>query len=85
MAFIPRYNETYVDEAMELTSEYHYEVDVEQKDTLDAHLQNTTVQNYLWKDITVKVKDRETKKPIRILDNVTGVVEAGKFTYHFDL
>lgn len=83
MAFTPRYSEASVDEAMELTSDYQTDVDIEQKATVDAHLQNTTVQNYLWKDITVTVKDRETKKPLRILENVTGVVEAGKSSYLF--
>lgn len=43
-----------------------------------AHLTNTSVQSYAWKNVTVTVKDRRTKKPKDILSNVNGIVHAGK-------
>lgn len=53
--------------------------DVEQYGLADSHLYNTTVQNISWQGITVTVKDRETKQPKAIVDNVEGYVEAGQF------
>ena len=44
----------------------------------DSHLMNDTVKSFLWKDITVTVKDHKTKQPKAILDGVDGVVEAGR-------
>ena len=38
---------------------------------------NTTVHSLAWKDVTVTVKDRETKQQKTIIDNVSGYVEAG--------
>ncbi|KAK8190481.1 ATP-binding cassette transporter-like protein [Phyllosticta capitalensis] len=43
-----------------------------------AHLNNDTVQSYTWDQVTVTVKDRETKQPKKILDNVSGYVQAGE-------
>lgn len=57
-----------------------YGTDAEKTMADEAHLQNTTVRNYLWRDITVTVKDRETKQPLHLLENVNGVVEAGVFS-----
>lgn len=54
------------------------ETDVEQGTVADAHLRNTTVQTVTWSGVTVTVKDRETKEPKKIVDNVEGLVEAGK-------
>ncbi|KAH8684685.1 putative ABC transporter [Tricladium varicosporioides] len=39
---------------------------------------NNTVRDYLWQGITVTVKDRKTKDPTNILENVNGVVRAGE-------
>ncbi|OBR13683.1 ABC transporter [Colletotrichum higginsianum IMI 349063] len=44
----------------------------------DAHLFNTTVHNVSWDAVEVTVKDRETKKPKKIVDQVDGLVEAGE-------
>lgn len=44
----------------------------------DVHLRNTTVHNITWRSVTVTVKDRQTKQAKAIVDNVEGVVEAGK-------
>jgi hypothetical protein len=52
-------------------------VDIERGTAADAHL-NTTVHSLAWKGITVTVKDRETKLPKTIVDNVHGIVEAGQ-------
>ena len=65
-------------------SEDRFSVDIEKTASSEAHLLNRTVQNFLWKGITVTVKDRATKQPLRILDDVCGVVEAGLFR-HFPL
>lgn len=55
-----------------------FNVDIEQKSLDDAHLQNNTVRNFLWHNVTVTVKDKETGHPKLILDNVDGMVEAGE-------
>ncbi|KAH6679566.1 putative ABC transporter [Halenospora varia] len=55
-----------------------YAIDIEQKVVDDTHLMNNTVRNYLWQGITVTVKDRKTKEPTNILENVNGIVRAGE-------
>ncbi|TGO90330.1 hypothetical protein BPOR_0069g00210 [Botrytis porri] len=52
--------------------------DVELSAVDDTHLKNTTVRNFVWKDVTVTVKDNKTKESKAILDDVSGVVEAGE-------
>lgn len=52
-------------------------MDVEQRPVVEKHLLNTTVKNITWSGVTVTVKDRETKEPKTIVDNVEGIVEAG--------
>jgi hypothetical protein len=42
-----------------------------------AHLTNTTVQSFGWENISVTVKDRESKLPKTIVSNVNGIVKAG--------
>lgn len=51
--------------------------DIEGQAVAEAHLRNTTIQNITWRGVTVTVKDRETKLPKTILENVEGIVEAG--------
>ncbi|KAK1756149.1 P-loop containing nucleoside triphosphate hydrolase protein [Echria macrotheca] len=53
-------------------------LDVEQHAVAEAHLKNTTIRNLTWKGVTVTVKDRETKLPKAIVENVEGIVEAGE-------
>jgi hypothetical protein len=53
------------------------DIDIEKHAVAEAHLRNTTVHNITWKGVTVTVKDRETKLPKTIVDNVEGIVEAG--------
>jgi hypothetical protein len=55
-----------------------YPTDVEHAAVDDTHLRNTTVRNFIWQDVTVTVKDNETKCPKAILDRVSGIVEAGQ-------
>jgi hypothetical protein len=55
-------------------------VDLEAGTVADTHLLNTTVKTISWKDVTVTVKDRETKEPRNIVDKVEGIVEAGSST-----
>jgi hypothetical protein len=43
-------------------------------------LLNSTINNITWRGVTVTVKDRETKQPKAIVDNVEGIVEAGLST-----
>lgn len=45
----------------------------------EHHLHNTTVKNITWTGVSVTVKDRETKQPRAIVDNVEGIVEAGEW------
>lgn len=52
-------------------------VDIEKQAVAEAHLKNTTVQNVSWRGVTVTVKDRVTKQPKTIVENVEGIVEAG--------
>ncbi|KAJ4324157.1 hypothetical protein N0V84_003990 [Fusarium piperis] len=53
-------------------------MDLEECPVAEKHLLNTTVKNLTWRGVTVTVKDRETKKPKTIVDNVEGIVEAGE-------
>ncbi|KAL0473275.1 ABC transporter [Neurospora intermedia] len=53
-------------------------IDIERHAVAESHLVNTTVKNISWKGVTVTVKDRETKEPKNIVDNVEGIVEAGE-------
>lgn len=55
--------------------------DVEQQAVAEGHLRNTTIENISWRGVTVTVKDRETKLPKTILENVEGIVEAGLFLF----
>lgn len=55
-------------------------MDLEERPVAEKHLLNTTVKNLTWRGVTVTVKDRETKEPKAIVDNVEGVVEAGELT-----
>jgi ABC-type multidrug transport system ATPase subunit len=55
-----------------------FALDIEQKAVDDAHLMNDTVRNFGWQGITVVVKDRKTKEPKAILENVEGFVKAGE-------
>ena len=56
-----------------------FNIDIEQTAVDDAHLMNNTVRNFVWQGVTVTVKDHKTKLPKTILENVDGIVEAGKF------
>ena len=58
-----------------------FSVDIEQKAVDEAHLQNTTVHNFTWQGVTVTVKDRKTKNPKVILDNINGIVSAGTCSF----
>lgn len=61
------------------SSAYKEGLDVEQHgaELAEAHLRNTTVRSISWRGVSVTVKDRETKQPKAIVDNVEGYVEAG--------
>lgn len=54
--------------------------DVEEGTLMEEHLVNTTVKNITWTGVTVTVKDRETKQPRTIVDDVSGIVEAGTYS-----
>lgn len=54
-----------------------FNTDIEQSAVEDSQLMNDTVKNFLWKDVTVTVKDHKTKQPKAILQGVDGIVEAG--------
>lgn len=55
-----------------------HNIDIEKVAMAEAYLQNTTIHNISWRGISVTVKDRETKQPQAIVDNVQGYVEAGE-------
>lgn len=57
-------------------------VDIEKQAVAEAHLKNTTIHNVSWRGVTVTVKDRVTKQSRAIVDNVEGIVEAGKLLSH---
>jgi ABC-type lipoprotein export system ATPase subunit len=44
----------------------------------EAHLKNSTVRQFSWHNVSVTVKDRETKLPKTIVDSVEGMVQAGE-------
>lgn len=52
--------------------------DIELGQTRAQHLTNDTVNSFSWSSLTVTVKSRATKQPLRILDNVAGIVHAGE-------
>ena len=41
-------------------------------------LYNSTIKEFSWSRVTVAVKDRTTKQPKQLLDNVDGHVKAGR-------
>ncbi|EKG12826.1 ABC transporter-like protein [Macrophomina phaseolina MS6] len=43
-----------------------------------AHLANSTVSSYSWNNVTVTVRDRQTKAPKQILSGASGLVSAGE-------
>ncbi|KAL2140645.1 hypothetical protein VTI28DRAFT_3541 [Corynascus sepedonium] len=53
------------------------EVDLERGVAPESHV-NTTIHSLAWNGITVTIRDRKTKLPKTILNNVDGVVEAGE-------
>lgn len=55
-----------------------HSLDVEKDAGTDyAHLTNNSVHSFSWEDITVTVKDRHTKEPLRILSGINGTIKAG--------
>lgn len=61
---------------MELHTPFMADIELSAVD--DTHLKNTTIRNFIWKDVTVTVKDNKTKQPKAILNDISGVVEAGQ-------
>jgi ABC-type multidrug transport system ATPase subunit len=43
-----------------------------------AHLSNTTANSFAWENVSVTVKDRQTKQPKTIVNNINGIVKAGE-------
>ncbi|EHK22118.1 uncharacterized protein TRIVIDRAFT_151139 [Trichoderma virens Gv29-8] len=52
--------------------------DIEKANNADEHLRNTTVKSLTWSGVTVSVRDRSTKQPKKIVDNVEGIVRSGE-------
>lgn len=53
-------------------------IDDAEKGPVDhLQLENNVVENYSWDDITVEVKDRKTKQPLKLLNSISGQVAAG--------
>ncbi|KAJ2906218.1 hypothetical protein MKZ38_002643 [Zalerion maritima] len=53
-------------------------VDVEELAEAEAHLRNTTIQNFTWRNVSVAVRDRVSKETKLILENVEGQASAGE-------
>lgn len=43
-----------------------------------AQLTNTNIRSFGWKGVTVTVKDRQTRRPKTILNDINGIVKAGE-------
>ena len=43
-----------------------------------TQLTNTEIRSFAWEGVTVKVKERQSKKQKTILSDVSGVVKAGE-------
>lgn len=69
------------DSEQNLKETINADIDIERAAAGEAHLRNTTVQNVSWTGITITVKDRETKLPKTLVDNVSGIVQAGPQTH----
>lgn len=48
------------------------------RDTGYAGLANNTIASYSWSNVTVTVRDRQTKSPRQILSSASGFVKAGE-------
>lgn len=66
------------DESTDLKSTGLKDVDVERQTHDTSYLHNGVVKSLAWSDASVTVPDRQTKKPRRILSDVSGHVAAGK-------
>jgi hypothetical protein len=55
------------------------DIDIEQRGHDNSYLENQIVQSLSWRDVTVVVSDRETKRPKEILSAVSGEVAAGEW------
>ncbi|KAK0388905.1 hypothetical protein NLU13_2482 [Sarocladium strictum] len=52
--------------------------DIELAQIPTLHLANHSVQSFSWSSLSVTVKSRATKQPLRILDDVSGIVRSGE-------
>lgn len=60
-------------------ADHTWAVDIEQRPVSNAYLLNRNVRHLIFRGITVTVKDKQTKQPHAILDNIDGVVNAGRY------
>jgi ABC-type multidrug transport system ATPase subunit len=66
------------DAASQSTAVAEKTADSEMGHVATRHLVNDLIQNYAWKDINVKVKDRVTSEPLSILSDANGIVHGGE-------
>jgi hypothetical protein len=52
--------------------------DIESRAHDTSYLNNSIVKNLAWNNVNVTVKDRQTKKPKKLLSDINGYVEAGE-------
>jgi hypothetical protein len=57
--------------------------DLERNDR-DQFLVNHTVHNFAWNDLTVTVKDRRTKKPLNLIEGISGSIQQGMSSLAID-
>jgi hypothetical protein len=53
-------------------------MDPEQRPAAEKQLLNTPIETLSWSGLTVTVKDGKTGQPKTLLDNVEGIVQAGR-------
>jgi hypothetical protein len=51
--------------------------DIEAAQDDREYLTNTSVRSFSWEGVTVNVKDRKTKRPKTLVQNINGFVTAG--------
>jgi hypothetical protein len=54
-------------------------MDIEQSPGAEKHFINTDIRNIFWSGVTVTVPDRKNGQTRSILNNMEGIVEAGKY------
>jgi ABC-type multidrug transport system ATPase subunit len=60
------------------SDQYSVDRDLEKSVEQNSHFINDSVHNLSWDNLSITVKDRKTKAPLKLLDSTFGHVEAGQ-------